>query len=132
MKPSVPLGTRIALISRLPVASSRPVTAVTVTWEVMRVPELVMNAFDPLISQSPPSCVAVVRVAPASEPPPASVRPNPPSAFPSASAGSHRCFCSSEPKRAIGMIPSDTPASSVIATDWSTRPSSSSATHSAT
>ena len=131
MKPAVPDGTRIAEISFFP-SSPRSVTAVTVTSEVMSVPELVMNALVPLITHSPPSSFAVVRVAPASEPPPASVRPNPPSVRPAARSGSQRCFCSSEPNRSSGMIPSDTPASSVIATDWSTRPSSSSATHRAT
>ena len=35
----------------------------------------------------------------ASVPPPASVKPNAPSALPLASSGSHCCFCSSLPKR---------------------------------
>ena len=122
-KPGVPAGTMIAEICR------SPVSAVTVTSAVMSVPELVMNAFDPLITHSPPSRRAVVRVAPASEPPPGSVRPNAPSFSPAARAGSHRCFCASVPNRQIGMAPSETPASSVIATEESTRASSSRARH---
>ncbi len=49
-----------------------------------RCPELVMNALVPLITHSPSSSRAVVRVAPASEPPPGSVSPNAPSACPRA------------------------------------------------
>ena len=92
-KPGVPAGTRMAEISR------SPVSAVTVTRAVMSVPELVMNALDPLITQFSPSRVAVVRVAPASEPPPGSVRPNAPSFSPDVRAGSHCCFCASVPNR---------------------------------
>ena len=69
----------------------------------------------------------MVRVAPASEPPPDSVSPNAPSAVPAVSAGSQRSRCSAVPNRKIGIAPSDTPASSVMATDESTRASSSSA-----
>ena len=90
-----------------------------------------MNCLLPLMTQCPSSSFAVVLVAPASLPPPASVSPNAPSALPLASSGSHSCFCSSLPKRYTGIAPSDTPASSVIATLWSTLPSSSSARHSA-
>ena len=100
-------------------------TAVTVTSSVMSVPELVMNALVPSITHSPSSSRAVVRVAPASEPPPGSVSPNAPSAWPLHSRGSHSRFCSSVPNRKTGIAPSDTPASSVIATDESTRASSS-------
>ena len=74
-------------------------TAVTVTRRVMSVPELVMNCLEPLITQCPSSRRAVVLVAPASVPPPASVRPNAPSAVPPASGGNHCCFCSSVPNR---------------------------------
>lgn len=74
-------------------------TAVTVTSLVMSVPELVMNCLVPLITQSDPSALAVVRVAPASLPPPASVRPKAPRALPLASSGSHSCFCASLPNR---------------------------------
>jgi hypothetical protein len=96
VKPGVPDGTRIAEISFEP-SGFVPVTAVTVTSTVRSVPELVMNALEPLITHSPSSSRAVVRVAPASEPPPGSVSPNAPSASPVHSRGSHSCFCSSEP-----------------------------------
>ena len=42
---------------------------------------------------------AVVRVAPASEPPSGSVRPNAPRISPEHSRGSHSAFCSSVPQR---------------------------------
>ena len=109
-----------------------PVTAVTVTSPVMAVPELVMNDLDPLITQSSPSTTAVVRTLPASDPLPDSVRPKAPSISPAASLGSQVAFCSSVPKRRIGMAPRDTPASRVIAIEESTRASSSMATQSAT
>ena len=118
----------IAEISLWPSASV-PVTAVTVTSCVRSVPELVMNAFEPLMTQCPSSSRAVVFVAPASEPPPGSVSPNAPSASPAHSRGSHSCFCSSVPNRKIGMAPRETPASTVIAIELSTRASSSRATH---
>ena len=130
-KPGVPDGTMIAEISGRPSARV-PVTAVTVTSPVIAVPELVMNDFDPLITQSSPSTTAVVRTLPASEPLPDSVRPKAPSISPAASLGSHVALCSSVPKRRIGMAPRDTPASRVIAMDESTLASSSIATHSAT
>ena len=98
----------------------------------MSVPELVMKAFSPLITHSPAasSSVAVVRVPPASLPASGSVRPKPPSVRPAQRSGSHVCFCSSVPKRWIGLAPRPTPASSVIAIEWSTRASSSIAMHS--
>ncbi|CAM5708767.1 hypothetical protein MAUB1S_02623 [Mycolicibacterium aubagnense] len=130
MKPGVGTGTRIDEISLCPPGSS-PVTAVTVTSLVMSVPEFVMNCLEPLMIQVSPSSFAVVLVAPASLPPPASVKPKAPNAFPLASSGSHSCFCSSLPNRYTGMAPSETPASSVIATLWSTLPSSSRARHKA-
>jgi hypothetical protein len=98
VKPSIGTGTRIVLISFLPLAVW-PVTAVTVTRRVRSVPELVMNALLPLITHSPPSSRAVVRVPPASLPAPASVSPKAPSASPLHSCGSHCAFCSSVPKR---------------------------------
>jgi hypothetical protein len=51
VKPGVPLGTMNEVIS-LPPSGLVPVTAVTVTSSVMSVPELVMNAFVPLITHS--------------------------------------------------------------------------------
>ncbi len=118
----------IAEISGLP-SGLRPVTAVTVTRPVMSVPELVMKHLLPLITHSSVSgsSRAVVRVAPASEPPSGSVRPNAPRISPAHSRGSHSRFCSSVPNRWIGMAPSETPASRVMATEESTRASSSSA-----
>lgn len=76
-----------------------PVTAVTVTSEVMSVPELVMNCLVPLITHSSPSRRAVVLVPLASEPAPGSVSPNPASLRPLTRSGSQVCFCSSEPNR---------------------------------
>lgn len=132
VKPGVPDGTMIEEITGRP-SAVRSVTAVTVTRPVMSVPELVMKHFVPLMIQSPvsPSRTAVVRVPPASEPASGSVSPNAPRTSPLHSFGSHSCFCSSVPKRWIGIAPSETPASSVIATEESTRASSSSAMPSA-
>ena len=78
--PGVPAGTTNA---EMPSS----VRAVTVTIEVMSVPQLVMNALDPLITHSSPTSSARVRVAPASEPPSGSVRPNAPSARPATQVG---------------------------------------------
>jgi len=61
------VGTMMLEISFLP-SAMLPVTAVTVTSEVISVPELVMNCLLPLITHSPLSSRAVVRVPPASEP----------------------------------------------------------------
>lgn len=98
MNPGVPDGTMIVEISFLPF-SLTPVTAVTVTSEVMSVPELVMNCLPPLMIHESPSSRAVVAVAPASEPAPGSVRPKPASAVPAVRSGRYCCFCSSVPKR---------------------------------
>lgn len=126
VNPGVPDGTMIDEISGRP-SALRPVTAVTVTRAVMSVPELVMKHLVPLITHSPvaSSSLAVVRVPPASEPQSGSVSPNAPSASPEVRRGSHSRFCSSVPKRKIGMAPSPTPASRVIAIEESTRASSS-------
>ena len=137
----MPAGTRTALISGRPSGRS-PVRAVTVMTLVIGVPELVMNALAPSMTHSPPddatpddappagpSSLARVRVAAASDPPSGSVRPNAASARPATRSGSQRCFCSELPKVMIGVIPRPTPADSVIPQDWSTRPSSSIATH---
>ena len=98
VKPGVPVGTMIVLISRSP-SAPRPLTAVTVTTPLMSVPALVMKVFVPSMTHSSPSSRAVVRVAPASVPPPGSVSPNAPSIRPEHSSGSQRAFCSSVPKR---------------------------------
>ena len=57
-----------------------------------------MNCLAPLMTQSPLSAVARVRVLPASEPASGSVRPKAPSVSPLVSFGIQCCFCSSEPK----------------------------------
>ena len=64
------------LISGRPRASA-PVTAVIVVPPVRSVPELVMNALVPLITQRPSRNSARVAVAPASLPAPGSVSPKP-------------------------------------------------------
>ena len=88
-----------------------------------------MNAFEPLTTQSPFSNRPVVWTSAASEPAPGSVKANPPSASPRASGASQRSFCSSVPNRFSRLPASPIAADSVIAIDWSTRPSSSSARH---
>ena len=99
--------------------------AVIVTPQVSSVPAFVMNIFDPLTTHEPSRRSAVVRVAPASEPASGSVSPKAASRRPEARSGSQRSFCSSEPKRKIGIVPSDVCAATVIATDESIRVSSS-------
>ena len=77
----------IAEISGRP-SSPVPVRAVTVTTEVMSVPELVMNAFEPSTTHcAAASSTALVRVAPASLPASGSVRPKPASARPGDEVG---------------------------------------------
>nr|BFE66884.1 hypothetical protein GCM10020092_001850 [Actinoplanes digitatis] len=100
MKPGVPDGTMIVESSLLP-SGLVPVAAITVTRQVMSVPELVMNAFEPLITHSfvRSSRTARVVVAPASEPVPGSVSPNAASASPLVSLGSQVAFCSGVPNR---------------------------------
>ena len=91
-----PVGIMSAEISLSP---GPLVRAVTVTTLVIGVPELVMKAFDPLITQSPvaSSSLARVRVAPASLPPSGSVRPKAARAWPAHRSGNHRARCSSLP-----------------------------------
>ncbi len=121
--PAVPAGTMIEEISlRLP---EPPVIASTVITDVIDVPEFVMNALLPLTTHSSPSSRAVVRMPPRmSEPPPGSVSPNAASRSPWQSGGSQPSRCSFDPYRKIGMAPRPTAASSVIATEESTRASS--------
>jgi hypothetical protein len=76
-----------------------------------------MKIFDPSITHSPSSSFAVVRVAAASEPAPASVSPNAASFLPDARSGSHSRFCSSFPKFYIGRVLSYLCVATVIATD---------------
>jgi hypothetical protein len=89
----------IVEISLRPVPASSPVTAVTVTSLVMSVPELVIKHLVPLITHSPSSRRAVVRVAPASDPPPGSVSPNAASERAEVRSGSQVRRCSSVPNR---------------------------------
>ena len=107
--------------------SSSPVRAVIVTPHVMSVPAFVMKSFEPFTTQEPSRALAVVRVAPASEPAPGSVKPKAASRRPDARSGSQRSRCSSVPYIRIGIVPSEMCAPTVIATDESTRVSSSTA-----
>ena len=68
--PGVPLGT-----IRLEISSS-PVRAVIVTHALRSVPAFVMKIFEPFTTHCPCESSARVRVAPASDPAPGSVRPN--------------------------------------------------------
>jgi hypothetical protein len=79
--------------------TSSPVRAVIETTPEMSVPALVMNCLAPLITHSPSSSRARVRVFPASEPASGSVSPNAASWRPLQSSGSHSRFCSSLPHR---------------------------------
>ena len=92
--PGVPAGTTNDEIS------PGPVSAVTVTTDVIGVPELVMNALLPSSTHSSVvvSYVARVRVPPASLPASGSVRPNAPRRRPATRSGSHSARCSSVPK----------------------------------
>ncbi len=123
----------IVLISGVP-APSPPVRAVTVTSDVMiGVPELVMNAFSPSITHSSRVLVEHGRGAGAAGvaagvglgQPEAAERPA------GAQVGQPRLalLLGAEPVDRVGAR-GRRPASSVIAIDWSTRPSSSMATHS--
>jgi hypothetical protein len=98
---------------------------VIVTQAVTSVPALVMNILAPSITQLPSRSSAVVAVEPASDPAPGSVSPKAASRRPEARSGSHSRFCSSEPNRKIGIVPSEVWAPTVIATDESIRVSSS-------
>ena len=105
--------------------SSSPVRAVIVTQALRSVPAFVMKILAPLTTHEPSRSWAWVRVAPASEPAPGSVRPKAASLRPAARSGSHSAFCSSVPKSRIGIVPSEVCAATVIATEESTRVSSS-------
>ena len=105
--------------------SPSAVSAVITTRAEMSVPAFVMKIFEPLMTHSPSLSSARVREAAASDPAPGSVRPKAASFFPEARSGSHSRFCSSVPKRKIGIVPSEVWAATVIATDESIRVSSS-------
>ncbi len=106
-------------------ASPSPVTAVMQTIPEMPVPALVMNCLAPLMTHSPSRRSARVRVLPASEPASGSVSPNAPRRSPEHSRGSQSRFCASLPNKKTGCVPSEVCAHRVIATDESTRVSSS-------
>ena len=95
------------------------------TQPEMSVPGLVMNTLLPLITHCPSTSSAVVCVFPASVPASGSLSPNAASRFPEQSCGSHSAFCSSVPQRWIGIVPSDVCDATVIASEQSTRASSS-------
>ena len=84
-----------------------------------------MNALLPFSTQPSAHGSARVRSAAASEPEPGSVRPQAPRISPRASRGSHRCFCSVEPKRAMWLVQSELWAHMVMPTEASPRLSSS-------
>ena len=121
VKPGVSFSTtKVANLDGSP--SSDGVRASSVTPNDMSVPALEMNVFRPLISQPPSRRSARVRMPRASEPASGSVRPNAPSARPSASGRSQRSRCSSLPNRKSGSDPIVTWACQAAATDWSARP----------
>ena len=105
--------------------SSSPVRAVIVTQAVMSVPAFVMKILEPLITHSPSRSSARVAAFPASDPAPGSVSPKAARRRPDARSGSHSRRCSSVPKSRIGIVPSEVCAATVIASDESTRVSSS-------
>ena len=85
-------------ISREP-SARLPVTAVIVVPPEISVPELVMNAFVPLMIHLPSRSSAFVCTLPASLPAPGSVRPKPHSIVPCASGTRYSCFWRSVPNR---------------------------------
>ena len=85
-----------------------------------------MNCFVPEMRQPSPSGVAVVRIAPASEPEPDSVSANAPSFSPRASGGTNRSRCSSVPNARIGSVHALVCTATVTPTPASARESSSS------
>ena len=120
-KPGVPRSTTNAEMPFLPAA--RSVTAMTTAVSAIR--PLVMKFFEPLSTQCRPSRTAVVRMPPASEPEPGSVRPQQPTFSPRASGGRKRRFCSSLPARLMWAEQRLWWAASESATPASTRASSS-------
>ena len=76
-------------------ASSGLVFATVITTSACA--PLVMNVFEPLMTYSSPSRMALVLTLCRSDPVPGSVIAMAPTASPLASFGSHSCFCSSVP-----------------------------------
>ncbi len=111
-----------ALISASPL-SVVPVRAVTMY--VPACPAFVMNRLPPSITQVSPSGVvsrrAVVRVPPASDPAPGSVRPYAPITRPEARGRRNRSFCSAVPAIISGPQPSDVWAATMIPSEPQTR-----------
>ena len=98
VNPGVLVGTRKP---RIPSSVPAQTTATSATEP------LVIHNLRPLSTQSEPSRRARVFMAPGSDPTSGSVRPKQPSSSPAAMPGSHRCFCSSEPKLQMANIASD-------------------------
>ena len=98
-KPGVPFSTRKPRISPSSVRAHTTATSAIVPF--------VIHIFAPFRTQSGPSRLAWVRIAPGSEPASGSVSPKQPIASPRCIAGSHRSFCSSEPQRQIANIASE-------------------------
>src|SRR5512143_2084819 len=120
-KPGVPRSTTNAEIPFLP--RERSVTAITTAMSAM--PPLVMKFLEPFSTKWPPSRTAVVRIPPASEPEPGSVRPQQPTRSPLASGVRKRRFCSSLPARLTCAAARLWCAASESATPASARDSSS-------
>ena len=116
VKPGVSFSTK-----KLAYAGGRPssdaVRARSVTPNDMSVPAFEMNAFWPLITQPPSRRCARVLMPRASEPASGSVKPNAPSARPSASGRNQRSRCASLPKSRSGSEPIVTCACHAAATD---------------
>ncbi len=111
--------------------SARPCGDVPVraaTTYVPAWPALVMNRFDPSMTQLSPSRRATVRVPLASDPAPGSVRPYPPSTRPLAIGGRKASRCSSLPPSRTPPIASEVWAATISASDPHTRAISSTAT----
>ena len=102
-----------------------PVTAATVVTPEMSVPALVMKDFVPFMVHSWSSVRAAVVIALGSDPASGSVMANAASILPEANEGIHSARCSSVPKSQTGLVPSEVCAATVMATDESTRASSS-------
>ena len=87
----------------------------------------VMKVFEPLMTHLSPWRTARVRAAPASEPEPGSVRPQPPSTLPLASPGTYLRFWASLPASRMCPVHSELCDATVSPTDASARATSSSA-----
>ena len=77
------------------------------TTATSAMPPFVIHIFEPFSTHPSERRVAVVRMEAGSLPASASVRPKHPMISPRAIRGSHRCFCSSDPKAQIGYIASE-------------------------